>query len=60
MEYFAIASGVVLAVGFRVIALIWEFRDTFARSKHVELTAIRLDEPRPDGRAGHDTQSPHS
>ena len=57
MEYIVIASGVALAVGFRVISLIWEFRDTFARPKPAEPHLIRLDEPRPGDRAGRDARS---
>jgi hypothetical protein len=34
MEYVVIASGVVLAVGVRVVSLIWEWRDTFRRPQH--------------------------
>jgi hypothetical protein len=50
MEYLVIASGVALAVGFRVVSLIWELRDTFSRPQHVEPNPIRLHEPRPGGR----------
>ena len=57
MEYLVIASGVALAVGFRVASLIWEFRDTFARPKRLEPNPVRLHEPRHDGRESRDTRS---
>jgi len=57
MEYIVIASGVALAVGLKVVSLIWELRDTFARPKHVELNPRRLHEPRPGGRESRDTRS---
>jgi hypothetical protein len=57
MEYLVIASGVALAVGFRVVSLIWEFRDTFARPKQVEPNPIWLHEPRLGGSESRDTRS---
>lgn len=57
MQYLVVASGVALAIGFRVICLILEFRDTFSRPKEVEPNPIRLHEPPPGGRQGRHTRS---
>ena len=60
MEYVVIATGVVLAVGFRMLSLIWDFRDTFPRPKQVEPNPIRLHEPRAGGSENRDTRSSRS
>jgi len=52
MEYLIVASGVALAMGFKAICLILEFRDTFSRPKQAEPNPIRLHEPRPGGNEG--------
>ena len=59
MEYIVIASGVALAVGLKMVSLIWELRDTFARPKPVELNPLRLHEPRPGDHEGRPTRSSH-
>jgi hypothetical protein len=40
VEYIVIASGVALAIGVRVVSLIWEFRDTFPQPQHAEPNPI--------------------
>jgi len=57
MDYLVVASGVALALIFRVICLILTFCDAFPRPKQVEPNPIRLHEPRPGGREGRDTRS---
>ena len=49
MEYVLVAGGVVLAVGFRVICLILEFRGAFPQPKRIERDPMRLPAPRPVG-----------
>jgi hypothetical protein len=57
VEYIVIASGVALAMGVRVVSLIWEFRDTFPQPQQAEPNPIRLHEPRPGGREGRGMRS---
>ena len=57
VEYIVIASGIAVAIGVRVVSLIWEFRDTFPQPQHAEPNPIRLHEPRPGGRECRDTRS---
>jgi hypothetical protein len=48
MEYLVFASGVALAVGVKMVSLIWEFRDTFARLKRSPPNPTPPHRPRPD------------
>ena len=57
VEYVVIASGVAIAIGVRVVSLIWEFRDTFPQPQQAEQNPMRPHEPRPGSREGRDTQS---
>jgi|PlaIllAssembly_1097288.scaffolds.fasta_scaffold54116_2 hypothetical protein len=57
MEYLVVASGVALAVGVKVVSLIWEFRDTFPRPKPSASNPTRPHGPRPGGHASRDARS---
>lgn len=52
MEFVLILSGVALAMGFRVICLILDFRDTFSRPESVEPNPMRLHDLSPEGAHG--------